>query len=303
MARELCFSMDNFHFSWYFTIFVVYQILHYMETTVSNNLFFLDIFSEYDFTKHTGNVVHLLCLEGNLCFTSRHTRYNISPHDYVILTNGVFVSAILQPEECKILLMSFADSCIEMNAIRSNYGIIGHLSLLQNPVMKLSPADFNKCKEDMLRLRERINDKKHLFREEMIGALLQAHVLDLYDIHARTNEQAVVSSRPATLLRDFIEMLIDGDYISDRSLEYYASCLCITPHYLSEISKNISGKPATYWIDRFVSGKISHLLLQANLSLEDIADIMNFSSVPYLSRYVKNKTGLTPSEFRRNFKH
>ncbi len=33
-------------------------------------------------------------------------------------------------------------------------GIIGHLSLLQNPVMRLSPHDFGKCVCDMERLRQ-----------------------------------------------------------------------------------------------------------------------------------------------------
>ncbi len=273
-----------------------------METAESDRLFFLDSFTGYDFIGNAGHVVHILCLEGNFSFTLHHTHYNISPLDYVILTNGVLVSAISQSEECKIILMSFAESYIETNAIRSNYGIIGHLSLLQNPVIKLSPTDFNKCKEDMLRLRERLDDRKHLFREEMIGTLLKAHVLDLYDIHARTNKQVSASSRPATLLRNFIGMLIDGDYISDRSMEYYASRLYITPHYLSEISKNISGQPATYWIDRFVIGKISRLLMQPDLSLEEIADQMNFSSVSYLSRYVKSKIGVTPSEYRSSFR-
>lgn len=135
----------------------------------------------------------------------------------------------------------------------------------------------------------------------MIGALLKVHVLDLYDIHTRSNERAAVSSRLTVLMKEFVGMLLDGDYVADRSLEYYAGRLCITPHYLSEISKNLSGQPATYWIDRFVSGELSRLLLQPGLSLEAIADCMNFSSVSYLSRYVKNKLGLTPSEYRNNF--
>lgn len=136
----------------------------------------------------------------------------------------------------------------------------------------------------------------------MIGALLKAHVLDLYDMHVRANERAAVSSRPAALMQEFIGLLLDGDYVSDRSLEYYAGRLCITSHYLSEISKRISGQPATYWIDRFVSGALSWLLMQPELSLEAIADRMNFSSVSYLSRYVKSKLGVTPSQYRNSFK-
>lgn len=273
-----------------------------MEIIESDPLFFSDTLAYYDFTSHVGHVVHILCIEGSLSFTLHRTHYNISSGDYVILTNGVFVSFVSQSEDCRVVIMSFAESFIVTNAIRSNYGIIGHLSLLQNPVMKLSEEDFDKCRKDMERLRERFTDRKHLFRKEMIGALLKAHVLDLYDIHARANEQVVVSSRPATLMRKFVNLLLDGDYISNRNLEYFANRLYITPHYLSEISKSISGQPATYWIDRFVTIELSRLLMQSNLSLESIADHMNFSSISYLSRYVKNKLGVTPSEYRSNFR-
>jgi AraC family transcriptional activator of pobA len=48
---------------------------------------------------------------------------------------------------------------------------------------------------------------------------------------------------------------------------------------------------------------ILHLLMQPNLSLEEIADRLNFSSVSYLSRYVKNKIGITPSEYRESVRH
>lgn len=269
----------------------------------SEPLFFSDTFVGYNFAKNAGHIVHILCIEGNIGFSLQHTRYNISAGDYVILTNGVMASAISQSEDCRVIVMSFSEAFIALNTIRSNYGIIGHLSLLQNPVMKLTTAEFDKCRKDMERLRERFGDRKHLFREEMVGALLKAHVLDLYDIHARKGGQAAVSSRPAVLLREFIELLLDGDYVADRSLEYYAGRLCITSHYLSEISRKISGQPATYWIDRFVSGELSRLLLQEDLSLEAIADRMNFSSVSYLSRYVKAKLGVTPSEFRNSVRH
>lgn len=273
-----------------------------MKADVSIPLFFSDMFAGYDFPEHAGYVVHILCIGGNLSFTLHRTRYNISSGDYVILTNGQFASQVSQSEDCRVLVMSFAESFITLNAIRSNYGVFGHLSLLQNPVMKLSTEDFEKCLADMKRLRERLGDTGHLFREELVGTLLKAHIVDLYDIHARADQCTGIASRPAALMRDFVGLLLDGDYIADRNLEYYAGRLCITPHYLSEISKRISGHPATYWIDRFVAGELSRLLLQSDLPLEAIADRLNFSSVSYLSRYVKSKLGVTPSEYRTNFK-
>ena len=187
-------------------------------------------------------------------------------------------------------------------AIRNNYGIIGHLSLLQNPVMRLSPHDFRKCVSDMERLRERLTDSEpHLFRKEMLGYLLMAHILDLYDIHARGQASRQVSEHTARLLQQFIGLLYDGEYIRHRDVPYYASRLCVTPHYLSEICKKACGKPATYWIDRFTLHEIANLLCQKKLPLSEIAARMNFSSASYFSRYVQEHTGLYPPQYRKQF--
>ena len=39
----------------------------------------------------------------------------------------------------------------------------------------------------------------HLFKEEVVGTLLKAHALDLYDIHARNRNDFKEGGRPAIL--------------------------------------------------------------------------------------------------------
>ena len=169
--------------------------------------------------------------------------------------------------------MSLSEAFVASIAIRSNYGIIGHLSLLQNPVMKLSARDFRICEAALRYLRMRMEEKEYLFREELLGSLLTAHILDLYDIHARCRNASSLSEHTASLLRSFIELLYNGEYMRNRDLNFYATHLCITPHYLSEICRKASGRPATYWIDRFTIQAITRLLRQKELSLLSLIHI------------------------------
>lgn len=261
-------------------------------------LFFADGFAEYDFARHKGHVVHVLCLKGGWEFSFNGVRHEVLPMDYVILPRGVAVTDIVLSKDCRMIVMSFEEEFVTTNALRSKYGIIGLMSLLQNPVMRLSPHEFEKLGDDMKRLRKRLDEREHKFREEMIGALLKAHVLDLYDIHARANDKSQLASRPMELMLRFVGMLIEGDYVQNRSLEHYAGRLFITPHYLSELSKSVSGRSASYWIELFAIQELSRLLTQTELPLSEIAYRMNFSSVSYLSRFVKKHLGVSPSEFR-----
>ena len=270
-----------------------------------DKILFFKSLSDYSFAQYADSVLHILCTGGNMSFSFQDVRYNVVPGDYVILTNPALASNFsestdfdAESTDFDAVIMSLSEAFITSMAIQSNYGIIGHMSLLQNPVMKLSPHDYRICLEDMWKLHERLNETQHLFREEMLGHLLLVHILDLYDIHAKSQAERNISERNGDLLRRFVELLYHKEYIQNRNLAHYASRLCITPHYLTEVCKKVSGKPATYWIDRFTTHEIARLLLQKEIPLKEIADRMNFSSLSYFSRYVQKQMGVSPSEYR-----
>ena len=250
-----------------------------------------------------GRVLHILCLRGGMSFMLHDVRYNITAGDYVILPDAALASAFTESPDAEAIVMSLGESFVASLALRSNYGIIGHLSLLQNPVMRLSGHDFSVCREAMATLRRRIDGSTgHLFRDEMLGHLLMAHILDLYDIHARGRRWNDVPKRAQRLLRQFIEMLYGGEYMAHRELSHYASRLCVTPHYLSEVCRNVSGRSASYWIERFTVSGIVRLLAEKDLPLAEIAERFKFSSLSYFSRYVQKRIGVAPSSYRKSVK-
>ena len=271
-----------------------------MEDAKFYGIIFVNTWQEFNTLQYAGRVIHILCRKGNMGFSFQDTHYNISSGDYVILPNAALASNFSASDDFQGILMNLSEVFVTSIAIRSNYGIIGHLSLLRNPVMKLSKRDFRICEAAMQYLRMRMDDETHLFREELLGSLLTAHILDLYDIHARSRKEVQVSERVTFLLRKFIELLYNGEYVRNRDLKFYASRLCITPHYLSEICKKVSGKPASYWIDRFAMQEITRLLRQKEFLLTEIAERMNFSSVSYFSRYIRKRLGVCPAEYRNN---
>lgn len=99
-------------------------------------------------------------------------------------------------------------------------------------------------------------------------------------------------------MSDFFQMLFRGDYRKNREISYYADVLCVTPKYLSEVCKKVSGYGANYWINRFTIIDIQRLLRNRSMSLQQIADDFRFSSLAYFSRFVQNFLGSTPSAYR-----
>ena len=95
-----------------------------------------------------------------------------------------------------------------------------------------------------------------------------------------------------------MQMLERGDYRQNRDIGYYADKLCVTPKYLSEVCKKVSGLPAAFWITRYTSLDISRLLRDRDLSFTDISDMFGFSSTSHFTRYVQTNLGAKPSDFR-----
>lgn len=261
-------------------------------------IIFPDSLHKYFPVRQPGQILHILCMEGSMSFVFQDVLYNISPHDYAILPNADFLESFSEGEGFRAIIMALSDLYVTSLAIKSDYGVIGQMSLLQNPVMRLSDEDFAICMEDMRLLQSRLQLSGHLFHDEMVGNLLLVHILDLYDIHARSHAGLKVSKRNADLMRRFMELLYNGEYMNSRALGYYSSRLFVTPHYLSEVCHKVSGRPATYWIDRFTVQHIIRMLYQNDLSISEIADRMNFSSLSYFSRYFQKMTGVSPMKYR-----
>ncbi|WP_166923234.1 helix-turn-helix domain-containing protein [Flavobacterium poyangense] len=69
-------------------------------------------------------------------------------------------------------------------------------------------------------------------------------------------------------------------------------------NYLSNLFSDIEGTTIEkYFIAQKIE-KVKELLVYDELSLSEIADRMNYSSVAYLSNQFKKVTGLTPSHFK-----
>ena len=131
----------------------------------------------------------------------------------------------------------------------------------------------------------------------MINAI-QCMIIDFFDFHASLYGNEKVTSQYADLMDRFLLMLERGDYRTNREISYFADALFVTPKYLSEVCKKVSGFPANYWINRYTALDISRKLRDRKKSLTELSDEYNFSSTSYFNRYVQKYLGVKPTDFR-----
>lgn len=108
----------------------------------------------------------------------------------------------------------------------------------------------------------------------------------------------VKSYRVRELFNHFM-MLMERDYKLSRDVNYYASLMNITPKYLTNIVRQVTGHTPKVIIDQYVILQVKMQLKRTSQSIKEMAWEYHFADASFFCRYFKKHTGLTPQEIRK----
>lgn len=139
--------------------------------------------------------------------------------------------------------------------------------------------------------------RSEAFDMRSIDYLLQSLHCHIVAYHQHTCCGASqTKGRKEELFRKFIELL--NIHIGKHKLPFYAEKMNISPQYLSRLVEDSSGTAARDWINRAVVLQAKLLLRSSRYTIEQIAEELNFSTVPYFCRLFKREVGTPPTEYR-----
>ncbi len=108
----------------------------------------------------------------------------------------------------------------------------------------------------------------------------------------------VKSYRVRELFNIFMR-LMERDYKTSRDVNYYAQQMSITPKYLTNIVKQVTGHTPKSIIDQYTVLQIKIALHRSQQSIKEIAWEYRFPDASFFCRYFKKHTGMTPQQARR----
>ncbi len=123
------------------------------------------------------------------------------------------------------------------------------------------------------------------------------------DNHLKTFGFELIDDKKSRLIGQIKSSIIDIIHQQNTELksnlsDYLGSKLHHDYTYLSKLFSEVEGTTIEkYFIAQKIE-KVKELLVYDELSLSEIADQMNYSSVGYLSNQFKKVTGLTPTHFK-----
>jgi len=254
-------------------------------------------------------VAFVACLEGKMQVDANGESYRLERNDVMVCTPGTLIGNYMSSPD-------FNGLCVLMNTklMRELASSLLHLDsdwwkkaqhLLQSPVVRLTETqrEIGEAYRLILSTHKK-KEKPSRYDTIIIQDLLRTLVGEILVVleYNLPEEEKNNDDKPLTraeiIFKDFLQLLMGGN-IKHRSASWYADKLCITPKYLSQICKNLTGKTAKTIICDTEIDEIKRRLLNTDLSIKEISEDMEYPSLSFFGKFTKAHLGDSPTLLRR----
>lgn len=178
----------------------------------------------------------------------------------------------------------------------------GFFSYSANEALHLSEAEKNA----IITTLKSIENELSLPIDELSQDVLISQVELLLNYSNRYYKRQFITRKAVnTTLLERLETILE-DYISKDSgiptVQYLAAQLAISPSYLSDMLRILTGQNAQQHIHEKIIDKAKEYLTTTDLSVAEIAYKLGFEHSQSFSRLFKAKINMSPLEFRVSFK-
>ncbi len=231
----------------------------------------------------------VLCKSDNGSIMVDGKVYKLHPNNVIVLPENHVIGLNSVVSEQNSIIAVTIDHILNMpSPIDTN--IFSYSRYLS--VIKVSDDKF----EDLMSYyrflyKESLDESK--YKEEIINSIFYALILEIVAEYEKVFSIEVNDIKAESLSDRFFRLLATY-YKQYRTVKFYADKLNLTPKYLSTAIKRATGRPILDWIHDAVLIEAKMLLRTTNLTVQQIADTLNFSSPSAFVQFFKKHTGITP---------
>lgn len=279
----------------------------------SDGIFFVEIDSHQylrplykrDFPVFTGHLVYFVVTSGQATLVVDNFEYKCSSQssNFVELKPFNSLSDIIIDDNFRgyllVLSLSFLDE-VYMGKRPLNFSQI--LSLRSKSAYDFYGTDMDLIIGCMDHVKRNCALTKHFFAKEVIStsiAEFHLQVMNLILAKNKVEKSPSASDRKEQLCFQFAELLLEYAK-TEHNVSFYADKLCITSQYLTKVLKQTININANQMIDSFLIKEAKILLRRRSNSIQQIAELLNYSDQSSFGKFFLKHTGMTPLEYRKS---
>lgn len=181
--------------------------------------------------------------------------------------------------------------------------------LRRHPLVRLTEQDAKMFEEYFRLLCRRMRDHTPILYVDIVRSLLGTLLLEILDMvrrsmTAETGPQEQSGNTPGMhrqKIADKFMQLVEQSGGRNRKVEYYASQMNVTPKYLSMLLKETMNRRPSDIIQLFTMKAIEYRLRFTDMTMQEIANDLQFPNASFFGTYFKGHKGMTPLEYRTKF--
>lgn len=139
-----------------------------------------------------------------------------------------------------------------------------------------------------------------LYETKLLLLALTYRICSIYNRKFITAGQDAGGRKNEVFIR--LIQLIEKYYMQERGVEFYADKLCLSPKYLSAITKSVCGYTVQELVFKAIIRKSISLLKNTQKDIQEISNEFGFPNASYFGTFFKKQMGMSPQQYRRNLK-
>ena len=252
----------------------------------------------------------IICTEGMAQFEYEGQTIQLRKNDmfiYMMLRSVITNFMSSQNFNCRQIW--FTDNEAWSIDMHGNKSLADMIYLKQHPKISLNGHDAVMIDSYFRLLCLRMRDRTPVLYLDIVRSLFSTMLLEILDIMRRGKKQATESnvtdgSAPGLhrqrLADKFMRMVEQSDG-RIRKVDDFANQLNITPKYLSTLLKETLNRRPSEVILIYTLKAIKHRLRFTDMTMQEIANDLNFANASFFGKYFKEHAGMTPLDFRKKY--
>lgn len=249
----------------------------------------------------------IFCTAGRAQFDYDGQTIHLQANDlFLFFARAVMDNFMCSPDfNCREIWFSRGEMW-DMNMYGKN-SLSDLVTLKQNPKVTLGKSDAAKLDTYYQLLCQDMREYAEPDNQSIVHSLFSTFILEILAIMRRCYNASVEEGTDAAgrlhgkLLADEFVKLVEQSDGRIRRVDDFAQMLNVSPKYLSKLLHRVMARKPSEIIALFTLKAIENRLRYSDMTMQQIADELHFSSASSFGKFVREHTDMTPLEFRKKY--
>ncbi|WP_158961743.1 AraC family transcriptional regulator [Myroides fluvii] len=256
-----------------------------------------ELFSLWDPTaiQQQGQIILSYCISGTTKVAINTTNYFVSPGTLLTLLPQSLVLNQQPSVDFQCVHLVFSFRAIDEMILPTNYNFLS--VLVEQPLVVLEQEDRSLF-EQYIALFQQQESTDSIFQVDALRYLLYSFIAHINRVYQQEEGAMQPSSRKDVAVFQFYNLLHQY-YLVEKSVNFYADQLKLSPKYLTTLIRQRTGKSISKVIRELVLIKAKTYLTATDFPIYQIAEQLHFADATTFCRYFKTYVGHSPMKYRQ----